>query len=49
MAGLYEEGLPERGTFGSIEVSGKLPTYPSTNLTLTLSSHLMQNDGLGKG
>ena len=35
--------------FGSIQVSGKLPTYPSHQLTLTLTSHLRQNDGLGKG
>ena len=33
----------------SIKVSGKLSTYPSRKLTLTLTSHLGQNDGLGKG
>ena len=33
----------------SIKVSGKLPTYPSPKLTLTLTSHLRQNDGLGEG
>ena len=31
------------------EVSEKLPTYPSPKLTLTLSSYLGQNDGLGEG
>ena len=34
---------------GSIYVSGKLPTYPSPKLTLTLTSHLRQNGGLGEG
>ena len=34
---------------GSLKVSGKLPTYPSLKLTLTLTSHLGQNDGLGEG
>ena len=29
-------------------VSGKLPTYPSPKLTLTLTSHLGQNVGLGE-
>ena len=33
----------------SIQVCGKLPTYPSPKLTLTLTSHLGQNDGLGEG
>ena len=28
---------------------GKLPTYPSPKLTLTLTSHLGENDGLGEG
>ena len=28
---------------------GKLPTYPSPKLTLTLTSHLGKNDGLGEG
>ena len=27
----------------------QLPTYPSPKLTLTLTSHLGQNDGLGEG
>ena len=34
---------------GSIKVSGKLPTHLSPELTLTLTSHLGQNDGLGEG
>ena len=34
---------------GSLYVSGKLPTYPSPNPTLRLSSHLGQNVGLGEG
>ena len=34
---------------GSLYVSGKLPTYPSPNSTLTLTSHLGQNVGLGEG
>ena len=34
--------------FGSVYVSRKLPTYPSPKPTLTLSSHLGQNDGLGE-
>ena len=29
--------------------SGKLPTYPSPNSTLTFASHLGQNGGLGEG
>ena len=33
----------------SIKVSGKLPTYPSPELTLALTFHLGQNDGLGEG
>ena len=35
--------------FGSIKVSVKLPTYPSSKLTLTLTSRLGQNHGLGEG
>ena len=31
------------------QVSGKLPTYSSPKLTLTLTSHLGQNVGLGEG
>ena len=30
-------------------VSGKLPTYPSPKPTLTLTSHLGQNVGVGEG
>ena len=30
-------------------VSGKLPTYPSPKSTLTFTSHLGQNVGLGEG
>ena len=33
----------------NFKVSGKLSTYPSPKLTLTLTSHLGQNDGLGEG
>ena len=33
----------------SIYVSWKLPTYPSHKPTLTLTSHLGQNVGLGQG
>ena len=32
-----------------LKVSGKLPTYPSSKLPLTLTSHLGQNVGLGEG
>ena len=35
--------------FESFNVSGKLPTYPSPKLTLTLTSHLGQNVGLIRG
>ena len=35
-------------TFFSIEISGKLPTYPSLKPTLTLTSHLGQNICLRK-
>ena len=31
------------------QVSGKLSTYPSLKLTLSLTSHLGQNVGLGEG
>ena len=34
---------------GSFYVSSKLPTYPSTKPTLTLSSYFGKNDGLGEG
>ena len=35
--------------FGSLIVSGKPLTYPSPKPTLTLTSHLGQNVGLGEG
>ena len=38
-----------RTQFGSLHVSGKLPTCPSPKPTLTLSSHLGQDVGLGRG
>ena len=34
---------------GSLYVTGKLPTFPSPKRTLTLTSHLGQNVGLGEG
>ena len=34
---------------GSLYVSGKLPTYPFPKPTLTLTSHLGKNVGLGEG
>ena len=34
---------------GSLYFSRKVPTYPSLKLTLTLTSHLGQNVGLGEG
>ena len=34
---------------GRYKVSGKRPTYSSPKLTLTLTSYLGQNDGLGEG
>ena len=34
---------------GLIKVSEKLPTYSSPKLTLTLTPHFGQNDGLGEG
>ena len=39
---LYGEKL------GSLYISGKLPTCPSPKPTLTLTSHLGQNVGLGE-
>ena len=41
--------LNEGKPFGSLYVSGKLPTYPSPKPSLTLSSFLGQNVGLGDG
>ena len=37
------------GDLESLQVSGKLPTYPSPKPTLTLISQLRQNVGLGEG
>ena len=42
--------LPVNGRMaGSFYVSVKLPTYPSPKQTLTLTSYLGQNVGLGEG
>ena len=41
--------LPSPRRDGSLYVSGNLPTYPSPKQTLTLTSHLRQNVGLGEG
>ena len=41
--------LYSQEVLGSIQVSEKLPTYPSPKSTLTLTSHLGQNVGLGEG
>ena len=35
--------------FGALSVSGKQPTYPSPDSTLTLTSQLGQNVGLAQG
>ena len=43
------EQLGPDADMGSAYVSGKLTTYPSPNLTLTLTSHFGQNVGLGEG
>ena len=37
------------GQSGSLYVSGKLPTYPSPEPTLILTTHLGKNVGLGEG
>ena len=42
-------GIPPQRIPKSLYVSGKVPTYPSPKPTLTLSSHLWQNVGLGEG
>ena len=42
-------GFGAGANFGSLYVSGKLPTYPSPKPTLTLSSYLGQNVGLAEG
>ena len=41
-------GSCEHNMFGSMSVSGKLATYPSPNLSLTLAYHFSQNVGLGE-
>ena len=43
--------MPSRNNIGSLNISGKLPTYmyPSPKPTLTLTSHLGQNVGLREG
>jgi len=41
--------LPYPRNVGSVYVSGKLSTNPSPKPTLTLTSHLGQNVGLGEG
>ena len=40
---------PKESDTGINKVSGKLPSYPSPKLTLTLTSHLGQNVGLREG
>ena len=40
--------ITPEAAFGSMYVSGKLTTYLSPNLTLTLTSHFGQNVGLGE-
>ena len=42
-------GFGAGANFGSLYVSGKLPTYPFPEPTLTLSSYLGQNVGLAEG
>ena len=37
------------GHFGSLYISGKLPSYPSPRPTFTLTFHLEKNVGLGEG
>ena len=45
-----QKHLPcQQVSFGSLYISGKLPTYPSPNPKLTLTSHLGQTAGLGIG
>ena len=41
--------LPSPRRDGSLYVSGNLPTYPSPKQTLTPTSHLGRNVGLGEG
>ena len=50
MTNVTEDGLDEnKEKKDQYKVSGKLPTYPSPKLTLTLNSYFGQYDGLGKG
>ena len=44
-----ESHISDRGSHSTTYVSGKLPTYPSPQLTLTFTSHLGQNFGLRGG
>ena len=41
--------IPYQKNYGSLYISEKLLTYPSPKSTSTLTSHLIQNVGLGKG
>ena len=41
--------IPSEEKEDQFRFPGKLPTYPSPKLTLTLTSHLGQNDDLGEG
>ena len=41
--------VSRRNMIGKIQVSGKLPSYPSPKPTLSPTSHLGQNVGLGEG
>ena len=47
--GAASQTLLKPGFMGLIEVSGKLPTYPSPKPTLTLTSCLGQNVDSGEG
>ena len=42
-------GLGLTQTTGTVQVSGKLPSYPSPKPTLSLTSHLGKNVSLGEG
>ena len=44
----YPSRNPNRGGGNKPYVSRKLPTYPSPKPTLTLTSHLRHNVGLGE-
>ena len=41
--------FPETYNHDPKYASGKLPTYPSPKPTLTLTSHIGQNVGVGEG